>query len=183
MLTNATALKKLTSKLCFHASISQSATGLTGVNTPWLITIPSIRPNSWIVTSTAFWARARFDMSPTTTWTCWGYWTWIFSSTSSLRARTTTLCERSRRCLAMARPMPDREGELDDNNARLRRADFLPLEAPVTMIVLVDIVPWSRMSDKCVAVKWINFSARCFMVNRYRLLKRTRMVGVGASCV
>lgn len=41
----------------------------------------------------------------------------------------------------MARPMPDREGELDDNNARLRGADFLPLEAPVTMIVLVDIVP------------------------------------------
>lgn len=59
-LTMATALKKFASKRAFHSTIEASAMRAMGINSPWLITTPSILPKDCIASSVTFDA-AYFD--------------------------------------------------------------------------------------------------------------------------
>ena len=106
MLTHATALKKLTSKPRFQASMLPSATRVTGSKVPWFKTRPSICPPA-SVEETVRSAIAASLRSAAITRTCCGYFDLSSWRGASLRASKITLWEASIRYRATASPMPE----------------------------------------------------------------------------
>lgn len=106
ILTNATALKKLTSNNFFHCPISLFSIFVTGSIMPWLMIKPSRLSNLVRALSTAFCASEKSPKSPASIRTCSGNRVRSSSIGCFVLATRTTLWDFSSRNPAIAAPIP-----------------------------------------------------------------------------